>query len=565
MNLNTICEKYFATALLILTFSLATVNFSTPEYGVYSSMTESIVEDGDLNIANQLFYPEQQYIVSKSFNYPHHHSSGAVAGWLPFALYAKVVSKIFDIKDSTSNLDLDGNQFIRAFNIPEGGYKFFLHLTLVFGNIFITCFAIYLLFKNKTLFNKEKSYSDFAILLLATPLIYYMTIEPGSSNNMALLIVALILSFIDKSEIETKDIITLGLIWGVGFTIRVGTAFYLPIILWIIRKNINIKNIFLLLLFGALGAIPHFINDAIRFGNTVFGYSQIFKFNPILLLETMFSPYKGIFLFSPILLFSIIAGLRTAKEKGILSLESAILVTVFTKLFFFGNTYSHGGGVFGARQFIQDIPLFFILFNGITTQKNRNIILYLSLFISSYFLAFFLYRGLNIPLDIAIDDYTYRWTDSLHEPWSHKLHFIIKLVNFLIPGAILVFFWKKMKPVYITGFLVVSIYCITTVNLINNKSNIKKMDKEGYFNNAQDVNTIDAALAYENIGSLEERVMFLLEQNRIKEAKQTIKVRKRYIKRVLRSEEFISSAELFDFLPELQAEPLHVDYINRVQ
>lgn len=562
MKLNVFYEKYFAILFLVIAFALSTVNFSIPEYGVYSSMTESMIEDGDLNIANQIYFPEQKFLITESKNYPHHHSSGAVAAWLPFALYAKTLANFFDFKEINKETNVN-NKFLKAFNIPEGTFKFFLHLTLVFGNIILVCLATNIFLKNKKIFKENRNFVEYTILFLATPLLYYMTIEPATSNNVALLITVGILSFLSKDKIESKHIILLGLLWGIGFTIRVGTFFYLPIILWILRKNLSIKNLTILFSFGALGALPHFINEYLRFGATAFGYSAVFNFNLKLLIETMFSPYKGIFIYSPIFLIALIAGLKNFSPKNVFTLENAIISTILIKLFCFGNTYSHGGGVFGARQFIQDIPLFFILFLNIENLKLRKYLLGFSLFISTYFLVFYLSRSLEIPTDIQFLEYTYRWNEVHNDFWSHKLFLIEKIVNFIVPGIIITLLWQKIKVQHVTLYLTALVFIMTGLNLYNNNSNVKALTENGFYKNARQVKTMHAALAYENIGSLQERIIFLQDQNRKKEALETNKIRNQYVQDIVKNEEFYNSDYLFQYLPELENDTSHIKYINR--
>lgn len=563
MNINELFGKYFAKVFFVLTFAFSIVNFSTSEYGVYSSMTESIIKDRDLNISNEMYYPSQKFIVTKSYNYPHHHSSGALSGWVPFALYGELVSKFFDLPEAEDNLVKRNDRLIKPFFVQEGTSKFFLHLSLVFGNLFITALSIFLIMRNKELFPYKNSNIEFAAFLLATPLLFYTTLEPGASNNVALLITATLISYINKKSLKLSDMMILGMALGVGFSIRVGTAFYLPMVLWIIRSHFNLKNLTVIGCLGLIGSMPHFINDSIRFGDTAFGYSSIFIFNPILLFETMFSPFKGIFIYSPILLVALIAGLKSFDFKKVFTLENTILFALLTKLFFFGNTYSHGGGVFGARQFIQDVPLLYILFTRIKSYNIRRVSLLVGLIISTLFLTYYIYRGTNIPYDITFMDYLTRWNDSPNHPSLHKLHLKEKIVNFGILAAVLLVLLNRFKERAIILFLFTSLMVITALNATNNTDNVRKMVANDFYENTIPVNTLSTALSYENLGSIQERLVFLKAQKREAEYNETMVVYKSYINDILSNEIFKSEEELLKYLPELNGEFSHLIFHNK--
>ena len=561
MNIDQLCKKYFPILLIVFTFSFAVVNFTIPEYGVYSSMTESILEDGDLNIADELFYPEQKFLLTESKNYPHHHSSGAVAGWIPFALYSKVVSNLSGLTDEELQYEDHLKGFKKPFNFRRDGSKFFWHMSLVFGNILLTAFGIFLLFKNKSIFKSQNSYRDFCIFILSTPLIYYMTLEPGASNNMSLIFTALLLTYIEK-DLTKKDLVLIGLIWGLSFSVRIGNFFYFPIILYILRNNLKLKSLSIAAISTLVGILPHFINEKIRFGEMVVGYSNIFYFNPILIWETMFSPYKGIFIFSPILFVAILVGLFEVIREKKFTLKLAIILSIGLKVFFFGSTYSHGGGVFGARQFIQDLPFFFILFSSLGNTKIRNYLLLIGFTVSTYIYIFYINQGLFLPHDMLFSNYFSLWSSSINNNIEYSAYPLLKLVNFSIPLIILVFLGRKIKNDLFVIFFAVSLYSITFINFKNNDLNTKKLTKSGYYKNTFTANTLDMALAYENIGSMQERFLFLHHRHREKEAKEALRVRKDYVKSIIQNSSLKNEQDLLRYIPELSSERHHGEFLK---
>jgi len=88
---------------LFLSFN---TNFYGPDMPIYYAYTHSIVEDGDLNLAdfkisglNIPRFRDEPYCyrtkgVSKTYNFPGFHSHGGIIMWVPFYLYGKVVSGV---------------------------------------------------------------------------------------------------------------------------------------------------------------------------------------------------------------------------------------------------------------------------------------------------------------------------------------------------------------------------------------------------------------------------------------------------------------------------------------
>src|SRR3954462_11189397 len=60
------------------------------ENGIFAAFTASVLEDGDLNPINQV-YPEQRWLVSRTYNFADVRDIGGVALWLPFNAYARLL------------------------------------------------------------------------------------------------------------------------------------------------------------------------------------------------------------------------------------------------------------------------------------------------------------------------------------------------------------------------------------------------------------------------------------------------------------------------------------------
>src|SRR3990170_4600020 len=87
-------SRAFLLFLLITfvgTIFLRTV-FVGPEYELYISYAESIITDGDLNIANQLMFYDfhRPVLLSETLNYPDFHNNGGIVIWAPFLLIGKL-------------------------------------------------------------------------------------------------------------------------------------------------------------------------------------------------------------------------------------------------------------------------------------------------------------------------------------------------------------------------------------------------------------------------------------------------------------------------------------------
>ena len=233
-----------------------------------------------------------------------------------------------------------------------------------------------------------------------------------------------------------------------------------------------------------------------------------------------------------------------------------LTIGILVKLVVFGMTYTHGSGVFGGRQLIPELPWVAFIFlwfysnylkgNRALTWVSVSILTMMTLWNSA---LMFVYYGQEEKIfeQIPFNHVPSFYWEKIIEDSSFIDHvrfsifniedFSIKLSNFIIP-SILFFIGgfylisKKInnykKLMYLMTPLLFMMYFVFTLSsLLNNKKNIAQYKHEGYYRNALVGEGPLYSTFYENVGSVEERILFLSERESDKELKRYLKLRRK--------------------------------------
>ncbi|GEM_PF-2881932 len=67
----------FLCGFFVFLLFICDTGFPGPDEPIYFASPANAVEDGDLNIVNQLYAPGTSFLVSKTLNFPDFHNHGA--------------------------------------------------------------------------------------------------------------------------------------------------------------------------------------------------------------------------------------------------------------------------------------------------------------------------------------------------------------------------------------------------------------------------------------------------------------------------------------------------------
>ncbi|OUR93598.1 hypothetical protein A9Q84_19205 [Halobacteriovorax marinus] len=517
---NSPLTRYFFFFFLFLAISLFALRFDPEmkplESGVYSNYLTSMVEDGDLNIINQI-HPKERWIATKSYNHPTMHDHGVTTLWLPFYLYSKILK----------SLSIDLNYYKLA------GYR----ATMVFANTFF--FILLAIFTFKIIpyfFNTKLSRYDFLLVLFGTPLFWYGFISPSTADISSAFypFLCLIMHRICLSEDKKINYFIYGLILALGAITKVPLLFYfiLPFHFLLVNKSrasYVIKNLAPYFIAGSLyGFIPFFINEWVKYGEFTYSYAGIISsYN--LLLELTFGP-AGYFYVSPIYLLVIPSLFAIVKRKQVTdkSVLFFLILAPIIKILAESSTYA-GNADFGGRHLITDLLILLLLFPTFYVSRSRKIVIRIIatvMVFQSLFMAFVFTRdlaassfvwGINYEttldaLSSQLPKMSYFLSNVLAGFSLINLGEILKYIPLMAISALILTFLsridfknqEKMKSYILKFSLYISslYFLITITNVFNNPKNVQKLKDENFFAKIAIVNGPEAYFFEDNVGNL---------------------------------------------------------------
>ena len=153
--------RYFLIVFAILAAVIVSrMDFKGPDEPIYLSYITSIFEDGDLNIANQVYSSGDIFSISKTYNYMDYHNHGGILLWAPFYIYAKTIYYIAERFD-----------FIV---LPEYSAEVFIKAGLSFSTLIFALFILYFTYIIcKQWFSKRIAVWSTILMFFGTPFFYY--------------------------------------------------------------------------------------------------------------------------------------------------------------------------------------------------------------------------------------------------------------------------------------------------------------------------------------------------------------------------------------------------------
>ena len=503
------------TLFFIYLFVIANTYFRGPDEPIYLNYTVSVVEDGDLNIINQLYSSGGNFKVSKSFNFPDLHNHGGIILWIPFYSYGKFIYYLMEEFNVLSLVNLSESRVI----------EFAMSLsTIIFGVLTI----LFTFFLCRRFFNFRVSMFSILAIFFGTPVFYYTLFEVGNANLIAALFsVISVLFFMFVIDKNKGYWFLYGLFFSICSVIKVDLWFQIFFIsfvclIYIFYKNLRWRNV----LYLFLGFLPIFslrmVNDYLKYGSLYIGELGIMNLKEFYLFEQLFSSNQGFFYVSPIFyicfLGFILIVINILKNIKFLQLANkkddififGLALYLIVKIIIMGYRDTWFGGTFGARLLLTEFPVIVLLY-AIVWSKSKRISGKIFLAIASILCVFWNIHeaGLYISrLDAGeyfSDSLIYEKLDSLRHIIMLLLNpkdLIIKLIIWLPLILLGLGIWKyiygkckfvskqtafKIKSGY---FIIFTIYLcivyigITVMNFTNNKKNVEVLNSKGFFDKA---------------------------------------------------------------------------------
>lgn len=549
---------FFLLLYFILVFK---TDFRGPDMPVYYAYTESIIEDGDLNLINNVrFRSKDDYRglkgigISRTYNYPNFHNHGGVILWAPFYIYGNFIHTLTGRGGLSTLYSLNPEKFRQAAMSLS---------TVVFGFL-----VLILTYKLCTIFFSAYL-SLFATLVVCfgTPFFYFLLFEPGNAQIIA--------SFFSVVSLWAISCIMhiykkwhwfiYGLFFGICIVVKIDLLFQIVFIAFIFLAFLVIKRIKLIHgIFFFSGILPAYllktINDYIKYGTFHIGEAGVLNLENSYFFEMLFSSYRGYLYTSPILYislsgfimavlsylkkiqktgakgsFNIFQRLENYRKKDFFALALGFYLVVKTVIISYN--YAWGGGTPGARILLTEFPVFVILYAYVFQTKKiflRNIIIFVSLifvawnlFIISEYVA-----GVDLGYVFWRPPITQRLKSLqeifvlLTETKDLSLKFAIGFLPLLVILIIGFYLLKAKRGIFsifegtgnnkavafklfllFTMFLNISYGYVTWLNLANNRKNVERLKDEGFFEGWR-VLPPEKFEKRENIGAMNEMIEY---------------------------------------------------------
>ena len=502
---------FVSYVLLVFSLNLHSSVGSSYEAGVYRALMISIIDDGDLNIINNV-PKKMSWIASETYNYPDMHDHGAPVLWAPFYYVAKQIGVLMQpISIYAGNVNVDFEHVV------------LMILSLFFGLLGLKFFFFFV--------NEQLQISLPRIFLAAAVFstgLFNFLVYQNDSADITLFCFAAILIYIYSKILKTAsafDFLLLGAMTAFGSVIKLSFPTLFAVFLFLYIKEILIPRKFRFFQIASFGFGYAFIlilknsNEMLKFGfvNALQGYDYAYKleylFNPLWHGRPFFGP-GGTFVVIPIFLlltamFLILtAGLVLKKLRLTedIALFLTITVSFIAKIALDFLVLFDGFAGFGARHFLIDTGALIVMFGLIykNRQLNKNFYLFTKIFlvvcvaITTVEYFWWLEKDaypISVFNVIYIQDFKIVFNQMirmLRNVYGILVHFPFYLITYsgyLIFLCGISILWmgfdfllnsKNLQRLF--GIVIVGLYLVTTAaNRINNQKNVAAMTKMNFY------------------------------------------------------------------------------------
>ncbi len=345
-------------AVLLLSFLALDRPLIRSDGLAYFMWLQSVARDHDLDLTNQ----SSQFAALNSYQAFYNEATGQYASVFPYGsafLYlptywlASAANQLpaFHVHDSYF-LQHQGATF---------PYSFFFMLG---ANLF-AFLAVFIAFLSAArLTSPLASLISSIALFLATPLLYYATIEPYMAHVPGTLLTALVVYVLVRHRERTPCWFAMGLVLGIALLVRWQLALYaIPVGLLALAKGQWRKLCCLILgfvllawhlpftwqrMFGSPWVVPAAIQG-----------QQAFLSGPVYVREVLLSPERGLLLWSPLVFLALI-GLALLFRKH-RTLSVTLILMFVLQVLMNASLFDWGGGwAFGMRRMTELYPVWVV-------------------------------------------------------------------------------------------------------------------------------------------------------------------------------------------------------------
>jgi tetratricopeptide (TPR) repeat protein len=545
---------FFSLAFILLySFLVFDINFHGPDEPVYFAYTKSIVEDGDLNLINQV-YSDFGQIVTKTYNFPDFHNQGGIILWAPFYFAAK---SLYSIADQLGIRYFTGEGFDRL-------SKCILSFSTVISGLLIFLLTYFLC---RQYFSKAISILSIAAIFLGTPFFYYMFFEVGNSGIVGCLFSTLLILFCSfMGDFKKQHWLLYGGFFSLCIIVRKELFFQLFFIFifyafLVYKKQINWKSGLYFLAGFIFPFSLEIINNYLKYG--VWFYIEkaayLFYLPRDLLVGFMhkligaensltasfhyngfFNSFRGIFYTSPVFYICVVGLIWVMmdlfKKNRNKQLENKdILLGILSfylafKLAFFINRFDPAGDSPAARYLLAEFPIFVILLAKVMQKKHFVypvlcvsvfLILWNLLILSEFMTGLdWVYVAGAPTLIKRLPTLKYiQYVLFSVKDLGIKLKICLPIALVILPVVFYLkkkYFSRNLKQNIISALTLFTLYAFiaylsfTLLNLANNAKNVKKLKQDGFLKNAR---IIETSLGKPSLLQQEDRRDTLFEKN----------------------------------------------------
>jgi tetratricopeptide (TPR) repeat protein len=531
-------HKAIIGVIFILGIFFVQLEFKGAEGRIYFGLTESVFNDGDLNIINNHANTAR---ITKTYHYPNFHNHGGVIIWIYFYGCGRFLDRLLQTLNSYAHSPL----------VPAD--TSFVPVMMCLSTYVIGLATLYLtFFLLKHEYGARIVLLSIALLFWGTPYFLYMFFLPGQANILASFFsVTLIVVLLKSMTVPNLSywFIT-GMLFSIGAVVKLDLWFHGMTIFSLLCVRLihdrNLKKGMLICVSFLSGVVPvwalKMTNDYLTFGEFKVAETSLINGNYSFFFDMLFSPYRGYIFSSPIFIFSFLGGIifiyRIIQHKEHIlahhlpshALKIIMLcyaITLICKLMISSRGYAWGGGTFGARQYLSEFPLVTFLFCEFYTYFKRKKLLILT----SIPLVFWnIFLGLNFVYQsppqppVTIKEHLAEIYQLLTGPGfliymqesllsSISLFFKLALIVFILCVLLIVYcifikmgLIKKVESnfvLYFTWFCFVTYFLITMSNVVFHKKNVMNLLRNGYFNHSRIISSHEI-VAGENLASMDE-------------------------------------------------------------
>jgi hypothetical protein len=324
----------------------------------YFMWLHSVARDHDLDLANQL----RKFSRLNSYQVFRNRETGEFASVFPYGSAYLYLPSYWLAWGANQLPQFHVND---EYFLQHQGVTFPYSLFPMLGtNLFALLAAILAFFTASKLSSPRAALLSSVALFLATPLLYYATIEPFMSHVPGTLLITLLIYILVGYREHAAAWFFMGLLLGIALLVRWQLALYaLPIgLLALVNRQWQKLG---LLALGFLLLAWHLPFSWQRmFGNpwvvpaAVQG-QQAFLAGPVYIKEVLLSPERGLLFWSPLVLLSLIGLGLLLKVQRHLSVTLALMFLL--QVLMNASLYDWGGGwAFGMRRMTELYPVWVI-------------------------------------------------------------------------------------------------------------------------------------------------------------------------------------------------------------